>query len=112
MAKGDEIDRRLESSLSLSLPNNFSLTRKPATRSTMSTKKSVHTIPSKRGKGWVNKVGGKTVSRHRKKKTAVKRGRQVARKRGAEHRIHNRNGQIGRSNSYGNDPFPPRDKNR
>jgi hypothetical protein len=76
----------------------------------MPSKKPVHTVRS--GKGWTNKVGGKTISTHRKKATAVAAGRQQAKATGTEHRIHNRNGQIGRSNSYGGDPIPPRDKNR
>ena len=67
---------------------------------------SVHTVP--RGKGWAIKSGGRTVSVHRKKSTARAAGRTVAKKRQAEHVIHNRNGRIGESNSYGGDPYPPR----
>ena len=73
---------------------------------------SVHTTPNPKGKGWVNKQGGKTISTHRKKTTAVEAGRRHARADKTEHRIHNRDGRIGRSNSYGNDPNPPKDKNR
>jgi ketosteroid isomerase-like protein len=69
------------------------------------TRKSVHTVP--RGKGWATKSGGRTVGVHRKKTTAEAAGRQVAKKRHAEHVIHNRNGRIGESNSYGGDPHPP-----
>jgi hypothetical protein len=76
----------------------------------MPSKKPVHTVPS--GKGWANKSGGKTTSTHRKKTTAVAAGRQQAKAAETEHRIHNKNGQIGRSNSYGGDPNPPKDKNR
>jgi hypothetical protein len=78
----------------------------------MPRKKSVHTVPNPDGKGWVNKQGGKVISRHRKKSTATQAGRRAAKADGTEHRIHNRNGQIGRSNSYGGDPNPPKDKNR
>lgn len=70
----------------------------------------VHTVPN--GNGWANKVDGEVVSRHRTKDNAVERGREVARENHAEHLIHNRNGQIGRRNSYGHDPMPPRDGNR
>ena len=66
----------------------------------------VHTVHDIGGV-WVNKVSGVPVSRHRTKETAIRRGRQIARKRGTEHAIHNLNGQIGRKNSYGNDPRPP-----
>jgi hypothetical protein len=71
-----------------------------------SARKSVHTVPG--GKGWAVKAGGRTVSTHRKKSTAQAAGRAVAKKRGAEHVIHNRNGRIGASNSYGGDPHPPK----
>lgn len=70
------------------------------------TRRSVHTVP--RGKGWAVKSGGRTVSVHRKKSTAQAAGRSVAKKRHAEHVIHNRSGRIGESNSYGGDPHPPR----
>ena len=72
----------------------------------------VHTVTNKDGAGWVNKQGGAVVSRHRTKEAAVDRGAAVATQDGVDHYIHNRNGQIGRANSYGNDPNPPRDKNR
>lgn len=75
-------------------------------------KKDVHTVPNASGKGWVNKVGGVVESRHRTKENAVERGRDIARENRSEHAIHNRDGQIGTKNSYGNDPNPPKDKNR
>ena len=70
----------------------------------------VHTVPT--DSGWANKQGGQVVSNHRKKDTAVVAGRQRALAGQTEHRIHNKDGRIGRSNSYGNDPNPPLDKNR
>ncbi len=69
-------------------------------------KKSVHTVP--RGKGWAVKSVGRTVSVHRKKSTAQAAGRTVAKQRHAEHVIHDRNGRIGGSNTYGDDPYPHR----
>jgi uncharacterized protein DUF2188 len=69
-------------------------------------RKAVHTVP--KGNGWANKAGGRTISNHRTKAAAQKAGRSAAKSRSAEHVIHNRNGQIGGSNSYGGDPFPPR----
>jgi len=74
-------------------------------------KPGVHTTPNPDGKGWVNQVGGEVVSTHRLKERAVERGRDIARERASEHTVHNTNGQIGRKNSYGNDPNPPRDRN-
>lgn len=76
----------------------------------MPSRKDVHTVPS--GKGWANKVGGEVVSTHRLKENAVERGRDIARHNHGEHLIHNQNGRIGRRNSYGHDPNPPKDKNR
>lgn len=72
----------------------------------MGRKPEVHTVHDPGGV-WVNKISGNPVSRHRTKENAVRRGRQIARKRETEHAIHNLNGEIGRKNSYGNDPRPP-----
>jgi hypothetical protein len=69
-------------------------------------RKSVHTVP--KGSGWANRSGGRTISNHRTKAAAQKAGRSAAKGRSAEHVIHNRNGQIGQSNSYGGDPHPPK----
>jgi hypothetical protein len=71
--------------------------------------KPVHTVPKATG-GWANKQGGEVVSEHRKKETAVEKGRDIARKGETEHVIHKKNGEIGEKNSYGNDPNPPKDK--
>ena len=75
-------------------------------------KKTVHTAPNPNGKGWVNRYGGEVVSCHRTRENAVQRGRDIAREYRTEHNIHNTDGKIGRKNSYGNDPNPPKDKNR
>jgi len=69
-------------------------------------RRSVHTVP--RGRSWAVKSGGRTVSVHRKKATAQVAGKTTAKRRHAEHVIHNRDGRIGASNSYGRDPYPPR----
>ncbi len=75
-------------------------------------KKDVHTTPNPEGKGWVNQVGGEVVSRHRTQENAADKGRDIARQNESEHAIHRRDGTIGRKNSYGGDPNPPKDKNR
>lgn len=77
----------------------------------MTWKDDVHTVPNANGSGWVNKVNGRVVSRHRLKRRATDRGRTIARRNQSDHFIHNTDGQIGRANSYGNDPNPPTDKN-
>jgi len=71
----------------------------------------VHTVPNPEGKGWVNKLGGDEVSRHHRKDTAAAEGRRIAIQNQTEHAIHNLDGTIGRKNSYGPDPCPPKDKN-
>ncbi|MDT8068000.1 MAG: DUF2188 domain-containing protein [Terriglobia bacterium] len=73
-------------------------------------RRDVHTTPNPTGNGWVNEVNGKVVSHHQRQDTAIDRGREIAIDHHAEHVIHGRNGQIRDSNSYGNDPCPPRDK--
>jgi ketosteroid isomerase-like protein len=78
----------------------------------MGTRRDVHTVPNPSGSGWVNEQGGQVVSRHRRKDTAVEHGRDLAMDTRTEHIIHNQDGRIVRRNSYGSDPFPPRDKNR
>ncbi len=69
----------------------------------------IHTVPNPRGSGWVNEESGEVVSRHRTRERAVIRGRQLARRQRVEHPIHLLNGRIGEKNSYGYDPFPPKD---
>jgi hypothetical protein len=69
----------------------------------------VHTVPSPAGAGWWNKVDGQVMSRHRLKDDAVEAGREIARRLEVEHTIHASDGTIREKNSYGNDPFPPRD---
>jgi hypothetical protein len=75
----------------------------------MPKKPPIHTVPNPDG-GWDNKQGGKNISHHRTKDNAVERGRQEAKRNETEHRIHNKDGKISQSNSYGNDPYPPKDK--
>ena len=70
----------------------------------------VHTLPND-GRGWINKRNGKIVSRHRTKEDAEEAGRVIARKLEVEHVIHRSDGVITESNSYGNDPCPPKDGN-
>jgi hypothetical protein len=73
-------------------------------------RKEVHTVPNPGGNGWVNEVNGRVVSHHHRQETAIEQGRQIAINGEAEHVIHRRDGRIRDSNSYGNDPCPPKDK--
>lgn len=76
----------------------------------MAKNKPIHTVPT--ATGWANKQGGKVTSNHRTKAAAQAEGRRQAIQSKTEHSIHNKNGQIWKKNSYGNDPNPPKDKNR
>lgn len=79
----------------------------------MAGKRDVHTVPNPNGNGWINKVGGTpTGIVHRTQENAAEAGRAIARHNHSEHSIHRRDGTIGEKNSYGNDPNPPRDKDR
>ncbi len=72
--------------------------------------KSQHVVPTDRG--WAVKTGGESKARKTfaTQADAIKAGRTIARKDGSELVIHGRDGRIREKNSYGNDPFPPRDK--
>jgi len=71
----------------------------------------IHIVPN--GSGWAVKREGtpRPLSNHRTQENAQDAGRPVARRDGTELVIHRPNGTIRDSNSYGNDPCPPRDKN-
>ncbi len=68
----------------------------------------VHTVPH--GDGWANRrEGSQRVSNtFSTKAEAQAAGRDMARRDGVEHIIHNKDGTISERNSYGNDPHPPK----
>jgi hypothetical protein len=71
-------------------------------------KQNVHTVPH--DDGWANRrEGNDRVSNTAPTKQEAERvGRDMARRDGVEHLIHNKDGTIGGRNSYGNDPYPPK----
>lgn len=73
--------------------------------------KTHHVVPNPDG-GWDVKKGGasRASSHHDTKRDAIDRGREISRNQNTEFRIHNKDGRIARSDSHGNDPFPPKDK--
>ncbi|CAM3103148.1 DUF2188 domain-containing protein [Cupriavidus taiwanensis] len=75
-------------------------------------KKDIHVVPHK--DGWATRREGATrvgvVAPT--KADALSIGRDQARRDKVELVVHGRNGRIQDSDSYGNDPFPPRDKKR
>lgn len=78
----------------------------------MSGKKDYHVVPNGGRGGWdVKREGAERSSGHFDRKTeAMERGRELAREHRTELVEHGRNGRIQDSDSYGNDPNPPRDK--
>lgn len=71
-------------------------------------KKPVHTVPHQ--DGWGNqREGSKRVAKvFSTKAEAEQAGRVTAKRERVEHLIHNKDGEVSKRNSYGNDPFPPR----
>ncbi len=74
----------------------------------MAKKPPVHTV--KHGDGWANRRAGasKVSKTFDTKADAEGAGRSTAKREKTEHIVHKRDGTIGRRNSYGNDPYPPR----
>lgn len=74
------------------------------------TKKNIHIVPD--GNRWAVKREGKEspLSTHRTKELADNTGRPVARRDKVEIVIHGKDGRIQDKDSFGNDPYPPKDK--
>lgn len=74
------------------------------------TKKGTHVVP--RDDGWaVKKEGASRASKNfTTQADAVKYAKEKAQKEKAELYVHRRDGTICERKSYGNDPFPPKDK--
>lgn len=73
--------------------------------------KNYHVVPGKTG-GWdVRREGaGRAASHHDTQSDAIDTGKGLAQNTGGELRIHRPDGTIRDSDSYGNDPNPPRDR--
>ena len=73
-------------------------------------KRDVHVVP--RGDMWAVKVegAGRASSLHDTQRQAIDAGRVNAQNKHVELVIHRPDGRIRDSESYGNDPCPPRDK--
>lgn len=77
----------------------------------MTKKKDVHVVPHRDG-GWATRKegAGRVGSRHPTQGAAIERAREQAIRQRTEVVIHRRDGRIRDSDSYGNDPNPPRDR--
>lgn len=76
-------------------------------------RKTQHVVPNSEGT-WSVKKGGatKATKNFNTKATALTFGKAIAKNQGAELIIHNKDGTIRNTNSYGHDPHPPVDKRR
>jgi hypothetical protein len=71
----------------------------------------VHT--SKLGNSsWKNTQDGERLSTHRTQAAAIKAGKAEAKADRVDHVVHGRDGKIRSKDSYGNDPLPPRDREK
>lgn len=76
----------------------------------MATRKNQHVV--KHENGWAVKGAGnsKATKITSTQKEAIKVAEQIARNQKTDTKVHGMDGKIRAGNSYGNDPFPPRDK--
>ena len=66
------------------------------------------------GDDWAVSVenNSKVTKIFKNKEDAIEYARDIAKNQKSELRVQNSNGKFGMRNSYGNDPCPPKDKNR
>jgi hypothetical protein len=78
----------------------------------MSKKQDIHVVPH--AEGWATRKEGASRAGgvYPTKATAEQHGRDQAKREHVELVIHNKNGRISDSDSYGNDPNPPKDRKR
>jgi len=75
------------------------------------TKKNQHHVVPQDGDWAVKKAGAERASGvYQTKREAVDAGREISRNQGTEFVIHKKDGKIQGSDSHGNDPNPPKDK--
>lgn len=76
----------------------------------MTRRKNQHVV--KHPKGWAVKGAGnsKATKVTRTQREAIQVAERIARNKKTDTKIHGRNGKIRAGNSYGNDPYPPRDR--
>ena len=75
----------------------------------MAGKKSVHIVPREDGWAVRRSNGERDSSHHRTQADAIEAGRTTARREQTELVIHDQKGRIRDSDSFGNDPNPPKD---
>jgi len=76
----------------------------------MKAKKNQHVVPADDKRAVQGENNSRRTKITRTKKEAVEKARQIAKNKKSELVIHNKDGKISDKDSYGNDPFPERDK--
>ena len=76
----------------------------------MADKRDIHVVPHEDGWATKREGGQRSGSVHNTQREAIERARDQAIRDKVEVVIHRRDGTIRDSDSYGNDPVPPRDK--
>ena len=76
----------------------------------MPKKKDVHIVPHENGWAAQREGSSRASSVHRTQAEAIRQGREMAKQDRVELVAHGRDGRIRDSDSYGNDPNPPKDK--
>jgi uncharacterized protein YdaT len=74
------------------------------------TKRDIHVVPHQ--DGWATRKEGasRAGTVHDTQKSAIQRAQEQAKRENVEVVIHRRDGKVRDSDSYGNDPNPPKDK--
>ncbi len=72
-------------------------------------RKNQHVVPHKDGWAVKREGSGRAGSLHPTQRDAIDRAREAAQKDGSEVVIHRPDGRIRDKDSYGKDPFPPKD---
>ena len=75
----------------------------------MANRNNVHVVQRDRGWGTLREGGQRATQVHGTQAEAIQAGRQMARNGQGELLIHGQDGRIRARDSYGNDPFPPKD---
>lgn len=69
-----------------------------------------HVVPSDEGWGVRGEGNDRLTSKHPTQSDAIDAARDIARNERSEVVIHDRHGRIRDKDSYGNDPYPPKDR--
>lgn len=78
----------------------------------MPDKKDIHVVPHPEGWAAKREGAGRAIGVYDTQREALDAARPIAQRDKVELVTHGRKGQIRDSDSYGKDPFPPRDKRR